>query len=63
MVIKRIFFISSLLCLYTLTYTLGAENILIQAVKFTSNTVIDAGDTAYDGQEVIIDGCTLTFSF
>jgi hypothetical protein len=32
------------------------------AVTFTTSTTIGAGDTAYDGQDVTVSGCTLTVS-
>lgn len=30
------------------------------AITFTSNTAIGVGNTTYDGQEIIVSGCTLT---
>jgi RHS repeat-associated protein len=31
-----------------------------QAAVFTSDTLIDVGDTTYDGQDIVVSGCTLT---
>ena len=31
-----------------------------KAITFTNDTAIGAGNTAYDGQEVAVSGCTLT---
>jgi hypothetical protein len=30
------------------------------AAVFTSDTLIDVGDTSYDGQDIVVSGCTLT---
>ena len=32
----------------------------VYSVTFTENTLIDANDLTYDGQDIVIDGCTLT---
>ncbi len=33
---------------------------MIQAAVITSDTLIDVGDTSYDGQDMVVIGCTLT---
>jgi imidazolonepropionase-like amidohydrolase len=52
MVIKRVFIILFLLSLYTFTYTLGAENIAIQA----GDILTISGDVIEDGTIFIKDG-------
>ncbi len=32
----------------------------VSAVTFTTDTLIDAGNVAYEGQDIVIQGCTLT---
>ncbi|MGD0411650.1 MAG: hypothetical protein ABSC18_08075 [Verrucomicrobiota bacterium] len=33
---------------------------LLGAATFTTNTTINSGDTTYDGQDIVVSGCTLT---
>ena len=32
----------------------------VDAITFTSDTIIGTDDTTYDGQDITVDGCTLT---
>jgi len=33
---------------------------VVQSITFTNDTFIDSGDVTYDGQDIIVNGCTLT---
>lgn len=33
---------------------------IANAVTFTTDTLIDSGDSTYDGQDIVVDGCILT---
>lgn len=48
--------LKTLLTALALTLSLAGAN----AVTFTVNTTIGVGDTTYDGQDVVVQGCTLT---
>jgi hypothetical protein len=32
----------------------------VVAVTFTEDTLIDCGDTTYDGEDIVVDGCVVT---
>src|SRR5712671_664602 len=45
----------TLFCLLCLLATTGHAS-----VSITTNTLIDVGDTTYDGQDIVVNNCTLT---
>ena len=46
--------------LFVITAAFALHNTAAHAVVFTTNTTIGAGNTSYEGHEIIVSGCTLT---
>ena len=44
----------------TLAVLLALAPSLLRAATFTTDTIIGVGDTTYDGQDIVVSGCTLT---
>lgn len=44
----------------SLAVLLALTPVLLRAVTFTADTTIGVGNTTYDGQDVVVSGCTLT---
>jgi hypothetical protein len=44
----------------TLAVLLALAPMLLRAATFSADTIIGVGDTTYDGQDIVVSGCTLT---
>ena len=50
----------AVLCVFSVVSVSAAPS--ARAVTFTADTLIAAGDTTYDGQDITVSGCTVTIN-